>query len=176
MPPATQPQLRGAILENLLELLPVGVRIIDEHGTTIYANPAARQIWNGEKYVPAERWKAFRAWRAADNSPLDPGELAGARALRTGETVVREELEIEASDGARKVILKSAIPIADEAGVRCGAVTVNEDITGLKRIQQRQKISLILLEHWHVDAIPGLGFAIPPTVVNNHPPAGMSED
>jgi two-component system sensor histidine kinase UhpB len=55
------------------------------------------------------------------------------RALFEGKTVIDELLDIEDSDGRRKVVQNSAAPIRDTAGHIVGAVIVNADVT--ERVQ-----------------------------------------
>jgi len=48
-------------------------------------------------------------------------DWASARALRTGESVIGQLLEIERFDGGRTIVLNSAAPILDEQRAAAGA-------------------------------------------------------
>ena len=45
------------ILQNVLEVLPVGVFISDEHGNLAQTNRAAEKLWGGIKHIPIEDLK-----------------------------------------------------------------------------------------------------------------------
>ncbi len=127
---ASERQLRG-----VLETLPVGVWILDAAGLIVQSNPVARQIWGGARYVRPEQFDEYRGWSLATGVRLGAEDWAAARAIRTGETSLNEEIEIEAFDGVRRIILNSAVPFRDPAGQITGAVVVNEDITDRKRLE-----------------------------------------
>jgi signal transduction histidine kinase len=63
-----------------------------------------------------------------------------ARAIRGGQTSLNEEIAIECFDGARKIILHSAVPIWDEHQVIVGAIAVNQDITDRKRAEDALRL------------------------------------
>ena len=121
------------ILRNVLEMLPVGVWILDKQGGVQQANKAAREIWAGAKYVGLEELGEYWGWRAESGTPIGPLEWAGARAVLKGETTLNEEVEIESFDGLRKIIFDSAVPLRGPGGEITGAITVNQDITARRK-------------------------------------------
>jgi diguanylate cyclase (GGDEF)-like protein/PAS domain S-box-containing protein len=125
------------VLQQVLAILPVGVWLMDETGKIVYGNPAAQAIWGGARYVGPERFGEYRGWWAATGEPIRAEEWAAARAIRSGETSIDEEIEIECFDGARKVMLNSAIPLRRADDRIEGAIIVNHDITGRKRAEER---------------------------------------
>jgi PAS domain S-box-containing protein len=116
-------------LRTLLEHLPAGVWLADAEGKIVYGNPAAVKIWGGSRFVGMEEAPRMKAWWADSGEPVRPGEWASERAIRNGETRLNDVIEIESSDGARKVIVNSAVPILDQGQNVLGAVILNEDIT-----------------------------------------------
>jgi hypothetical protein len=52
-----------------------------------------------------------------------------------GETSLDEVIDIECFDGTRKTILNSALPIRGRDGSITGAIIVNQDISGRRRIE-----------------------------------------
>jgi len=106
-----------ARLKTAFDVLPVGAWLADNSGNILYANPAGQKIWAGAKYVGMEQFDEYKAWWTGSGKPVAPEEWAVARAIRTGETSLNEELEIECFDGSHKLILNSAIPVRDEQGL-----------------------------------------------------------
>ncbi len=122
---------------QVLNSLPVGVWITDEHGTILNSNPAARDIWSGQRFVGIEHYDEYRGWRSTDGSCIGAREWALARAVEKGETTIGEMVDIECFDGTRKTILNSAIPIRDDRGASIGAIAVNQDITESRQAEKR---------------------------------------
>ena len=119
-------------LKCILEILPIGVWLIDAQKGIVWGNPAGQRIWAGMRPVDIEHFGQYKAWRLDTGQLLAPHEWAGARAIEKGETSLDEELEIECFDGAHKIILNHAVPIRGSDGrVKC-AVIVNQDITERK--------------------------------------------
>ncbi|MBP1619864.1 MAG: Phytochrome, two-component sensor histidine kinase [Acidobacteria bacterium] len=118
-----------ALFRTVLELAPVGVWIVDRHGRVQSGNQAAQQIWAGARFVGPEEYGVYKAWQVDTGRPLPPDQWAAARALAEARPVVAQVVEIEAFDGARKVLSNSAVPLVAADGRVTGAIVVNEDIT-----------------------------------------------
>ncbi len=130
-------QLRQSeeLLRTVLEALPVGVWITDEAGRISLANPAARSIWRGARYVDLEDYGEYKGWWAETGEPVAPEEWALARALTRGEVSINEVVDIQCFDGTRKTILNSAAPVRNDRGEVVRAIVVNQDITELREIE-----------------------------------------
>lgn len=128
-----------ASLQQILDVLPVGVWLADASGQLRYHNHAGQLIWAGAHMAGIEQYNQYKGWWLHNGQPLKAEEWGMARAIRQGETSVGEEVEIECFDGSRKIILNSATPLNDTTGTLTGAVSVNQDITGLKRVEQALK-------------------------------------
>ena len=118
-----------ALLDKILEILPVGVWILDAAGNIVRSNEAGRRIWAGSRHVGIEQFDEYKAWRLDSGKRIEAEEWAAARAIRKGEVSIDEEIEIECFDGTRKIILNAASPIRDDEGTVSGCVAVNHDIT-----------------------------------------------
>ena len=134
------------LLRKVLELLPVGVWILDEHGTVVSGNVAAQRIWAGAQFVGSEEYGVYRAWRLDTGKPLAPEEWSASRALADGKPFLNQVVEIEAFDGTRKILDNSAVPLIAADGRVTGAIVVNEDIServraerALRRYAEEQK-------------------------------------
>ena len=116
------------MLRQVLDTLPVGVRVADNEGNLVLDNAASKRIWGGTGAKGVQR-SDQRGWRADSGKPLEAADWGMARALGRGESSRDEIVDIECLDGSRKTILYSAAPIVSAEGEIVGGVAVNEDIT-----------------------------------------------
>ena len=123
-------------LATVLETLPVGVWIMDRKGSIIHANAAAQEIWAGEVPGGAEPVAAYRAWWADTGKPVKSSEWAGIRPVAGGDLALGKEIDIEAFDGTRKIVLVSASPIRNREGEIAGSVVVFQDVSRLKQSEK----------------------------------------
>jgi PAS domain S-box-containing protein len=121
-------------LRTVLENLPVGVWLTDAEGAIVVDNPAGQRIW-GVRHTGRDHVGVARGWRVETGEPIAPDEWSLARALRQGEAVIGELIEIETNAGERKTLLSSAVPVKSEAGAIEGAVVINEDVTERMRAE-----------------------------------------
>lgn len=126
-------------LRTLVEVLPVGVAIVDAAGKPLLVNDAIREIWGHDLLMAdsTSEYGAYRGWRVDTGQEIAANEWGLARALESGAVSVGIEYEVESFDGARKTILESSAPLRDEAGAITGAVSVIFDITERKRQADR---------------------------------------
>jgi signal transduction histidine kinase/PAS domain-containing protein len=125
-------------LRTLLEVLPVPIAMVDTQGRFLELTPANETIW-GEQASWAHTLAevpAYPARRPDTGQPIARDELPLVRALTSGESTLDQELEVEAVDGQRKILLNSAVPIRDDAGAIRGAVSAVEDITERTRLEE----------------------------------------
>ncbi|MBP0588371.1 response regulator [Paraburkholderia sp. LEh10] len=126
-------------LRTIIEQLPAGVGVSDMTGRWTLSNSLM------EKYVPtaipsraAERTALWRA-RDEHGNPVDPKDWPGARALR-GETVVPGVEMLYTDETGRESWMRvSSAPLRDIAGKVTGACSVIQDITQIKRAEERLK-------------------------------------
>ncbi len=125
-----------ALLRSVLDALPVGVSIADKNGKIISTNPARIRIWGTECFESIDQLKEYKGWWPDSGKKLNPEDWALFRVLQKGDAILNELINIESSDGKRKAILNSAVPIRDSAGKILGAIGVNQDITELKEAEE----------------------------------------
>jgi PAS domain S-box-containing protein len=123
-------------LNNILEILPIGVWISDKTGTIVHGNPAGQEIWAGARYVGPEKFHEYKAWWVKTGKLIQPEDWAVVRAVKKGEVSLEEEIEIECFDGTHKIILNWAVPMRRPDGKIEGVVVINQDITGRKRAEE----------------------------------------
>ncbi|RUT04314.1 hypothetical protein DSM106972_045420 [Dulcicalothrix desertica PCC 7102] len=135
-------QAESALLENeqllrtVLEILPVGVWIVDKNGQILRVNPAGEQIWAGAKYIGIEQYCEYKGWWESTGKEIEPEEWALYRAVIHGETSINEVIKIQCFDGSYKTVLNSALPILDAENNIHGAIAVNQDITNIKQTEE----------------------------------------
>ncbi|MGQ0523391.1 MAG: sensor domain-containing diguanylate cyclase [Betaproteobacteria bacterium] len=125
------------VLRKVIDILPVGVWIVDETGKIVYGNAAGQRIWGGRQQGDLKQFAEYKGWSAGSGKRIANEEWAVARAIRSGDVAVNEEVEIESFDGSRKIILNSALPIPDAEGRVAGAIMVHHDITERKRVEDQ---------------------------------------
>jgi PAS domain S-box-containing protein len=129
-------------LQTMLDVLPVGVAIAqDADAHRVYLSPAFTQMLGVAPAADGARTQqagearyGYRFLR--DGVPVPLAELPLAVALRAGAGVRDVELDVLREDGKALNLLCSAAPLFDAAGKVRGAVSVNMDVTMLKRAQR----------------------------------------
>ncbi|MDQ4099602.1 MAG: PAS domain S-box protein, partial [Chloroflexota bacterium] len=124
-------ELERSRLEAVLQNLPVGVWIADQHGRLVGKNSQADRIWGGDAPLleSQEEYGRYSAWDATSGRELVADEYPVARALATGRPVEPIELKIRRFDGTEGIVLVSAAPVLDREGRPSGAVGINLDVT-----------------------------------------------
>jgi PAS domain S-box-containing protein len=130
------------LLRTVIDLLPVGVWVADEHGQITLANPAGAHIWEGTRYVGPDQYAEYQGWSVDNGQPIAADQWGLARALRLGESSRAELIRIRAFDGSFKTIINWAAPIRSDTGEILGAVAVNEDVTSFQRTQEQLRAAV----------------------------------
>ncbi len=123
-------------LQNVLDTLPLGVWITDADGMILQGNPAGQKIWGGARYVGIDSYHEYKGWWPDTGAQLSSEEWALSRTLRTGQSILNEEIDIEDFKGKRKTILNSTMPLRNQEGVMVGAIFVNQDITEQRLVEK----------------------------------------
>ena len=88
-----------AVLRKVLEILPVGVWILDKTPKIVSGNPESQRVWAGAKYVEMQKYGEYVAWSVDTGERIKAEDWAGGLAVTEGKVTLDEELEIEAFDG-----------------------------------------------------------------------------
>ena len=121
------------LLRAILENLPVAVCVVGTEGQSLVFNEACRAVWGispGAPLPPRDQ----EGSDAQTHKRLQPDEWPVSQALK-GRQVLRRMINLHGFDGARRVVIQSAIPLLDESGAVTGAVEVTEDVTRLVTAQ-----------------------------------------
>jgi signal transduction histidine kinase len=126
-------------LQELLQLLPVGVFLCDESGAAQGSNRAFDRIWGDpQPHVSTTAdFGRFIGFDPESGRRLAADEWGLAIALRTGTTVRDQEVDIIGFDGQKRTILTSATPLRGADGALAGGVAVVVDVTDRVRTERR---------------------------------------
>ena len=120
---------RGQQSEQVLNAMPVGIWLLDQTGTIVFANPASQQTW-GETPDSLERLSELPTWWAATGQPVQLADWGPGRVLR-GEGPFDEEILVDTVAG-RRTVRVAAAPLQAPTGEITGAVVLSEDISDRK--------------------------------------------
>jgi signal transduction histidine kinase len=137
--------------ENLRELvtfMPAAIYACDREGAITYFNRQAGDIWGHTPGLDDEPWSFLDSRRiyTNDGTLLRPEDAPVKGVLATGVPVVNRELVLERPDHSRINVLANIAALRDSRGVVTGAVSIFQDMTELKRVQQEREELLHELE------------------------------
>ncbi|NJN17571.1 MAG: GAF domain-containing protein [Oscillochloris sp.] len=126
-----------ALLNAILDALPVGVLIAEPSGKLLRMNAAHYRIW-GES-PETSSWEQYSEWVGywpATGERIQAHEWAMARALNQGETITAELVEYEPFNSRqRRFFLNNAAPVRDGSGAIIAGVVVEFDVTEARKIE-----------------------------------------
>ncbi len=139
-------------LQQILDVMPEGVVVVDATGRVLARNAAARQIWGGidREAAPETNIAEYTHYRAfrPDGTPLPVEEIPLVRSIRTGEVVRGEQLLTAPPQSSDRIpLLASSAPLRDAAGRITGAVTVFQDISSIKELERQKDDFLAAVSH-----------------------------
>ena len=146
----TEIEHKQARLRAVLDQLPEGVVIIEaSDGCISYANAAAERIVGtpGRSMLGNSISKHARSpITYLDGRPIVDEDFSPLRALQ-GETRGNREAIVTRFDGSRVTILATTAPLRLESGVITGSVSVFQDITERKSLEQQKNDFLSMASH-----------------------------
>ncbi|MCL4295508.1 MAG: GAF domain-containing protein [Anaerolineae bacterium] len=128
-------------LETILQQTPAGVVIAAApSGETLLVNEHAKQLtgYGFEVSTEIERYQEIQPFQGlhADGRPYQAEEWPLSRAVRRGEVVANEEIELLRADGSQIILQANATPIRNAEGEVVAGVTAFVDITAQKQAEQ----------------------------------------
>ncbi|HEY7293980.1 MAG TPA: PAS domain S-box protein [Dehalococcoidia bacterium] len=139
-------------LQQILDVMPEGVVVVDAAGQVLARNAAALDIWGWPDRETAPEanvmeYAHYRAFRV-DGTPLPVEEIPLVRSIATGEVVRGEQLVVTRAHGGETVpLLASSAPLRDARGRISGAVTVFQDISSIKELERQKDDFLAAVSH-----------------------------
>ncbi len=117
------------LLKQVIDTIPVGIRLVDLKGEVTFVNPASTSIRGAKRIMSIEE-----------------EDRSLSRALYHGEMSLDDELLIEIPDGSQKTILESTVPLLNRNGELTGAIVINQDITKRKALETDWRLSQFCME------------------------------
>jgi PAS domain S-box-containing protein len=135
-------------LERIIEALPEGVIVADPDGHALLWNAAAITISGSIDPSVNVQGYSDMGVTYVDGRPWPSEETPLARAILRGETVQGEQMVLRNQRTGEPVpILASAAPIHDIGGKLLGGVTVFQDISAMKELEQQKDDFLSAAAH-----------------------------
>ena len=143
-------QRARADLEALINISPVGVLVFDaKTGDLVSHNEETRRIV-GRLKAPGRALNQLlevMKLRTVDGRDIPLDELPTAKALRSGETVLADEVVIHLPDGRVITTLVNARPLYREDGEAVSVVATIQDITPLEEVKRQRAEFLGMVSH-----------------------------
>ena len=142
-----------ARLQQVVDVLPEGVQIVDADGRFLAHNAAARDILGQDltdARLPLDDTTAFAAYgvRRLDGTPCAMTEWPLQRSVVRGEVVRGEQLLVRhARDGHDVPILVNSVPLHDVTGTITGGAVVFQDITTIRDFERARDDLLASVSH-----------------------------
>ena len=130
-------ELERQRLQAVLDVLPVGVCLVNATGQVLTRNRAEKTLWGLSLPETLEQYgTTYQGWWADTGQLLLPEEWAVARAVKHGRETHGDEIIIQTGEGSRKTVLSAAVPICDASGALVGAVAALLDISERKQLEE----------------------------------------
>jgi diguanylate cyclase (GGDEF)-like protein/PAS domain S-box-containing protein len=125
-------------LVSVIEMVPDGITILDQHGNITFANPTAERLLGLTHSQIIGRAYNAPEWHitTVDGKPFPADELPFERVKRTGRPVYGVEHAMQHPDGKLTFLAVNAAPLNDEGQEFQGMVSAIVDITERKRSEQ----------------------------------------
>lgn len=126
-------------LATLIDVMPVGIVVMDTKGNIILTNKTSEDILGGNANklggrVTSSDEKVYFL-HSVDGSKIPLEELPYWQTIKNGKTMKDEEILVRRKDKTEKVILISSAPVYDNNGNITNGVAVFKDITHFKIIE-----------------------------------------
>src|SRR5690606_517372 len=105
---------------QVLECLPMPVRVFDREGFIASFNEPAVQLWGRRPEVGKEKWSGSWKLYHLDGTPLAAKDTPLARTLEEGRSVPGFDMILERPDGERFHVLPHPQPMHDAQGRMIG--------------------------------------------------------
>ena len=136
-------QRHRALLDAVLDSLPVGIVIADPEGRLVRWNKAHEELWGfgGSAAPPSTAsipdYAQWRGWWPETGERIQPEEWTLSQALLERQAVTGQLMEIERFDGrGRRFLMNASAPVFDAAGELIAAVAAQTDVTEQRQTQE----------------------------------------
>ena len=135
-------------LQQVIDVLPEGIILVDVHGRVYLSNAAADEIAGRDLAAPSDSLFGDVGLLHLDGMPYEPAELPLARIVQQGEVVRGEQLLLPNATTERQVpVLVNGAPLRDQQGGLHGGVAVFQDISPIKELERQKDAFLAAASH-----------------------------
>jgi len=135
-------------LQQVIDVLPEGIILVDERGKVFLSNAAADEIAGHDLAGPGEIAFGDIGLLHLDGTPYDSEELPLARIVHQGEVVKGEQFLLASSaDDTQTTVLVNGAPLRDQNGKLTGGVAVFQDISPIKELERQKDTFLAAASH-----------------------------
>ncbi|CAA9232385.1 MAG: Two-component system sensor histidine kinase/response regulator hybrid [uncultured Chloroflexi bacterium] len=135
-------------LQQVIDVLPEGIALADEHGAFHLWNRTAEEILGQPPAAVQTGAAGGLPLLDLNGEPCPPEELPLARAILWGDTVRGVQLLVENTAAGRRVpVLVNSAPLRGAAGVISGGVLAFQDISAIKEVEEQKDIFLAAASH-----------------------------
>jgi PAS domain S-box-containing protein len=134
-----------SLLQAVLQQIPAGVMIADAAGRLLHVSEQVRRMTGIDVTHPVplgDSDVSAGLTAARPGEPRTAGDWPLARALRNGELVEDEEVELTNDEGRQITISVNAGPVRDDRGRIIAAVAAFYDVTDRKRVEGERERAL----------------------------------
>jgi len=125
-------------LQAVVDTIPTGLVMMDEHGALLIENDEWKRTWGGNAQLDGGiDYDRYRGSWADSGEPVAPENWPCFVSLKEGAEIRDVVIDIERFDGSQGTIVVSSAPIRDGDGRVIGAVAANMDITELRAAQMK---------------------------------------
>lgn len=156
--PAGAPDGDAVASERILDASPIAIVVVDATGHVTYANERAEATLGLSRAEITDRRYDDHEWRVYDDdgAPIPVADRPVTRVLETGEPVYGFEHWIELPDGSERWLSTNSAPVRSAAGDVASVVVSFEDVTAMKRREERLTSERVRLLEYRTerDAVP----------------------
>jgi PAS domain S-box-containing protein len=135
-------------LQQVIDVLPEGIILVDVHGQVFLSNAAADEIAGRDLAATSEALFGDFGLLHLDGTPYESAELPLARIIQQGEVVRGEQLLLPNTTTERQIpVLVNGAPLRDQNGGLHGGVAVFQDISPIKELERQKDAFLAAASH-----------------------------
>ena len=135
-------------LQQLIDVLPEGIILVDVHGHVFLSNAAADEIAGRDLAAQSEVLFGDFGLLHLDGTPYETAELPLARIVQQGDVVRGEQLLLPNATTERQIpVLVNGAPLRDKQGGLHGGVAVFQDISPIKELERQKDAFLAAASH-----------------------------
>ena len=146
--PSPEARLRRALMEAVMEAVPVGVVLADETGRIVHGNSRVEEMVR-HPVLKSEDAESYGEWVSyhADGSRVQSHEYPLAKVVLEGAESSVLDVHYQRGDGTRFWMRIIGQPVRDEDGSLIGATVALVDIDEERRLEEAQSLLIAELNH-----------------------------